>query len=68
MAEGSSTMWRTTGTGQSREHILLLGHYHSKVEFLAHIFEKLAKVLPRGAELHVERALSTNGTVGYVDL
>ena len=35
----------------------LAGHYHSKAEFLAHTFEKLAKVLPKGAELHVEHAL-----------
>lgn len=33
----------------------LAGHYHSKAEFLAHTFEKLAKVLPKGAELHVEQ-------------
>jgi hypothetical protein len=31
----------------------LAGHYHSKTEFLAHTFEKLAKVLPKGAELQV---------------
>ena len=35
----------------------LAGHYHSKAEFLAHTFDKLAKVLPKGAELHVEHAL-----------
>ena len=35
----------------------LAGHYHSKAEFLAHTFEQLAKVLPQGAELHVEHAL-----------
>ena len=35
----------------------LAGHYHSKAEFVAHTFEKLAKVLPKGTELHVEHAL-----------
>ena len=35
----------------------LAGHYHSKAEFVAHTFEKLAKVLPQGAQLHVEHAL-----------
>ena len=35
----------------------LAGHYHSKAEFLAQTFEKLAKVLPKGTELHVEHAL-----------
>ncbi len=35
----------------------LAGHYHSKADFLAHTFAKLAKVLPQGAELHVEHAL-----------
>jgi len=35
----------------------LAGHYHSKAEFLAHTFEKLARVLPQGTQLHVEHAL-----------
>jgi ketosteroid isomerase-like protein len=35
----------------------LAGHYHSKPDFLAHTFEQLAKVLPQGAQLHVEHAL-----------
>jgi len=35
----------------------LAGHYHAKAEFLAHTFEKLAKVLPQGAQLHLEHAL-----------
>lgn len=35
----------------------LAGHYHSKADFLAHTFEKLAKVLLHGAELHLEHAL-----------
>ena len=28
----------------------LAGHYHSKADFLAHTFEKLAKVLPQGTQ------------------
>jgi len=35
----------------------LAGRYHSKADFLAHTFEKLGKVLPRGAELHVQHVL-----------
>ena len=31
----------------------LAGHYHSKAHLLADTFEKLAKVLPQGAQLHV---------------
>ena len=45
----------------------LAGHYHSKAEFLAHTFEKLAKVLPKGAELHVEHAL-VSGDWAVVEL
>ncbi|HEY6304701.1 MAG TPA: hypothetical protein VIX14_16705 [Terriglobales bacterium] len=30
----------------------LAGHYLNKAEFLAHTFEKLAKVLPQGATSH----------------
>jgi ketosteroid isomerase-like protein len=45
----------------------LAGHYHSKAEFLAHTFEKLAKVLPQGTELHVEHAL-TSGDWAVVEL
>jgi uncharacterized protein len=37
----------------------LAGHYHSKADFLAHTFEKLAKVLPQGTQLHVENALAS---------
>jgi ketosteroid isomerase-like protein len=36
----------------------LAGHYHSKADFLAHTFERLEKVLPQGAQLHVEHALA----------
>jgi ketosteroid isomerase-like protein len=35
----------------------LAGHYHSKAEFIAQIFDKLDKVLPQGAELYVEHVL-----------
>src|ERR1700678_1699255 len=39
----------------------LAGHYHSKAEFVAHHFGKLAKTLPKGTELHVEHALVRGG-------
>jgi uncharacterized protein len=42
----------------------LAGHYHSKADFLAHTFEKLAKVLPQGTQLHVENALWGLGCSG----
>jgi ketosteroid isomerase-like protein len=45
----------------------LAGHYHSKAEFVAHTFEKLAKVLPQGAQLHVEHAL-VSGDWAIVEL
>ncbi|MGD0126997.1 MAG: nuclear transport factor 2 family protein [Terriglobia bacterium] len=45
----------------------LAGHYHSKADFLAHTFEKLGKVLPQGAQLHVEHAL-TSGDWAVVEL
>jgi ketosteroid isomerase-like protein len=35
----------------------LAGHYHSKADFLANTFEKLAKALPQGAQLRVQHAL-----------
>jgi uncharacterized protein len=35
----------------------LAGRYHSKADFLAHTFEKLAKVLPQDTQLRVEHAL-----------
>jgi ketosteroid isomerase-like protein len=35
----------------------LAGHYRSKSDFLAHTFEKLARVLPQGTQLWVEHAL-----------
>ncbi len=45
----------------------LAGHYHSKADFLAHTFEKLDKVLPQGAQLHVEHAL-VSGDWAIVEL
>jgi len=45
----------------------LAGHYHSKADFLAHTFEKLGKVLPRGAQLHVTNAL-VSGDWAVVEL
>ena len=39
----------------------LAGHYLSKADFLAHTFEKLAKVLPQGAQLHIEHASLVSG-------
>jgi uncharacterized protein len=35
----------------------LAGHYHTKADFLARTFDELAKVLPQGAQLHVEHLL-----------
>ena len=35
----------------------LAGHYHSKADFIAGTFAKLGKVLPKGAQLHVEHLL-----------
>ena len=35
----------------------LAGHYHTKADFLAHTFDKLAKVLPQGTQLHVQHLL-----------
>src|SRR5271168_1378527 len=35
----------------------LAGHYHSKKDFIAGTFAKLALVLPQGAQLHVEYLL-----------
>jgi uncharacterized protein len=35
----------------------LAGRYHSKADFLAHTFDKLAKVLQHGTQLHVEHVL-----------
>ena len=45
----------------------LAGHYHSKADFVAHTFEKLAKVLPQGTQLHVEHAL-VSGDWAVVEL
>jgi uncharacterized protein len=35
----------------------LAGHYHSKAAFIEGTFAKLSKVLPKGAQLHVENVL-----------
>jgi hypothetical protein len=35
----------------------LAGHYHGKADFQANTFKKLEKVLPHGAQLHVEHAM-----------
>ena len=35
----------------------LAGHYHTKADFLVHSFDKLAKVLPQGTQLHVQHLL-----------
>jgi uncharacterized protein len=35
------------------------GHYRGKADFVAHTFEKLAKVLPQGTQLHVENVLQS---------
>ena len=45
----------------------LAGHYYSKAEFQAHTFEKLAKVLPQGAELQTEHVL-VSGDWAVVEL
>src|SRR5271167_5284319 len=45
----------------------LAGHYRSKSDFLAHTFEKLAKVLPQGTQLWVEHAL-VSGEWAVVEL
>jgi ketosteroid isomerase-like protein len=38
-------------------HHPLAGHYHSKADFLAGTFDKLAKVLPHGTQLHVTHTM-----------
>jgi len=45
----------------------LAGHYHSKADFLSHTFAKLDKVLPQGAQLHVEHVL-VSGDWAVVEL
>ncbi|HVI91004.1 MAG TPA: nuclear transport factor 2 family protein [Dongiaceae bacterium] len=40
----------------------LAGHYHSKADFIAGTFAKLGKVLPNGAELHVDHLLVAGDT------
>ncbi|TPJ83296.1 ketosteroid isomerase [Mesorhizobium sp. B2-5-4] len=45
----------------------LAGHYHSKAAFIEGTFTKLSKVLPKGAQLHVENLL-VNGDAAVVEL
>ena len=45
----------------------LAGHYRSKAEFTAHTFAKLGKVLPGGAQLHVNEVFVA-GDVAIVEL
>ena len=45
----------------------LAGHYPSKAAFVAGTFAKLAKVLPEGAQLHVENVVVQND-VAVVEL
>jgi hypothetical protein len=45
----------------------LAGHYHSKADFIAGTFDKLDKVLPKGAELHLEH-LVINDDQAVVEL
>jgi uncharacterized protein len=45
----------------------LAGHYHSKKAFIEGTFAKLERVLPQGAELHVEHLLA-KGDQAVVEL
>src|SRR6202008_5180898 len=45
----------------------LAGHYQSKADFIAGTFSKLGKVLPNGAQLHVDELIVT-GDVAIVEL
>jgi ketosteroid isomerase-like protein len=45
----------------------LAGHYQSKIEFTEATFAKLSKVLPKGAQLHVENIL-ISGDAAAVEL
>ena len=45
----------------------LAGHYRSKADFVSHTFEKLAKVLPQGTQLHIEHTL-VSGDWAVVEL
>ena len=45
----------------------LAGHYTSKSDFIAGTFAKLGKVLPNGAQLHVD-SLIVDGDVAIVEL
>jgi len=45
----------------------LAGHYQSKITFTEGTFAKLSKVLPKGAQLHVENIL-ISGDAATVEL
>jgi len=45
----------------------LAGHYRNKVEFRAHTFDKLNKILPHGTQLSVKHAL-VSGDCAVVEL
>jgi hypothetical protein len=45
----------------------LAGHYRSKADFIEGTFAKLGKVLPKGAQLHVENIL-VSGDAAAVEL
>jgi uncharacterized protein len=45
----------------------LAGHYQSKIDFTEGTFAKLSKVLPKGAQLHVENIL-VSGDAAAVEL
>src|SRR5579859_2165356 len=45
----------------------LAGHYRSKVAFIEGTFAKLSKVLPKGAQLHIENIL-ISGDVASIEL
>ena len=45
----------------------LAGHYHSKAAFIEGTFAKLGKVLPKGAQLHIENLL-VSGDDAVVEL
>ena len=49
-----------TSTGLSWERIQSARHYKSKSDFIAGTFAKLGKVLPDGAQLHVEHLLEAD--------
>ena len=59
VAEGVD--WTVMGTHP------LAGHYRSKADFIAGTFAKLGRVLPQGAQLHVEQVIAS-GDEAVVEL